>query len=496
MKISEGLGTRKKRFSPIDVWAIAFGCMVGWGCFVMPGTTFLPVAGPLGSVLSMTIGTVIMLVIGFNFAFLMKRSPGPGGIYTYTKEAFGRDHAFISAWFLCLSYLTIVFLNGTALFIVLKTLFGDMIKTGVYYTIADNRIYLGELIASVVALVGIGGLLIIARTIMRKFNTLLALLLIGGIIVLSVICIPHAFQNHVMLDFGSSGASPAYGIFSIVFLAPWAFVGFDVISFETPSFGFSVEKSKRIIVVGIIVAGIAYTSMAIVGASAVPEGYAGWAEYISDIGDRMDITAVPTFNAATTYLGMPGLVIIGITSLAGVLTGIIGGYRATVRVLSAMAEDLIISRYFKKTTFSILFVMLFSIILSILGRNTLNWFVDLTSFGAIVAFGYTSAAAYKLAKSENNKKKAHRNYWDTDIRFVCGCSACSQADSDGGYGKRGVFPAFYMVPAWLCVLLAHDQKKRGDRIQRNIHFRRRTVCFAALFCIHVAGQDGVSERNP
>lgn len=30
---------------PIDVWAIAFGCIVGWGAFVMPGTTFLPMAG-------------------------------------------------------------------------------------------------------------------------------------------------------------------------------------------------------------------------------------------------------------------------------------------------------------------------------------------------------------------------------------------------------------------------------------------------------------------
>jgi len=30
--------------SPIDVWGMAFGCMVGWGVFAMPGNTFLPVA--------------------------------------------------------------------------------------------------------------------------------------------------------------------------------------------------------------------------------------------------------------------------------------------------------------------------------------------------------------------------------------------------------------------------------------------------------------------
>ena len=38
--------------SPLDVWGMAFGCMVGWGVFAMPGTTFLPVAGPAGTVRS------------------------------------------------------------------------------------------------------------------------------------------------------------------------------------------------------------------------------------------------------------------------------------------------------------------------------------------------------------------------------------------------------------------------------------------------------------
>ena len=199
----------KKTLTSLDVWGIAFGCMVGWGTFVMPGTTFLPVAGPAGTIIAMTLGTLIMLIIGNNFAFLMKRSPGPGGIYKYTKDAFGRDHAFICSWFLCLSYLTIVFLNGTALFIVLKTLFGDLVQTGTYYTIAGNKIFLGELIVSFVVLAGIGGLLIVARTAMHRFNTVLALMLIAGILVLSVVCIllPTAFSVSFSWHRGHSSAS-------------------------------------------------------------------------------------------------------------------------------------------------------------------------------------------------------------------------------------------------------------------------------------------------
>ena len=110
--------------SSIDVWAMAFGCMVGWGAFVMPGTTFLPIAGPAGTIIAMVIGAAVMLVIGTSMSWFMKRSPRTGGVYSYTKDAFGRDHAFLCSWFLCLSYLTVVFLNGSALFLGIRTLFG------------------------------------------------------------------------------------------------------------------------------------------------------------------------------------------------------------------------------------------------------------------------------------------------------------------------------------------------------------------------------------
>ena len=132
----------EKYFSPLDAWAMAFGVMVGWGAFVMPGNTFLPLAGPTGTIISMAIGLACMLLIGFCVSFLMKRSAQSRGIYAYTKEAFGRDHAFLCAWFLCLSYLTIVFLNGTALFLVIKTILGKTAYTGYHYTIAGKVVYL------------------------------------------------------------------------------------------------------------------------------------------------------------------------------------------------------------------------------------------------------------------------------------------------------------------------------------------------------------------
>ena len=64
---------------PISVWALAFGCAVGWGAFVMPGTSFLPAAGPAGTAIAMLLSTAIMLVIAANYHYMMIRCPDSGG---------------------------------------------------------------------------------------------------------------------------------------------------------------------------------------------------------------------------------------------------------------------------------------------------------------------------------------------------------------------------------------------------------------------------------
>ena len=390
--------------SAVDVWAMAFGCMVGWGAFVMPGTTFLPVAGPAGTVIAMVVGVLVMLIIGAGTSWLMSRSPGTGGIYSYAKEAFGRDHAFLCAWFLCLSYLTIVFLNGSALFVVIRTMLGDSIQTGFHYTVAGNDIYLREVGTSVLALAGIGLLFVVAKPILQRFHTLLSIILIAGIAVIAGTCFPNVIKSGGFLTFGTQGINRGFAIFSLVILAPWAFVGFEVASFDTAHFKFSKKRNGWILIIAILMAGFAYISMTLVSISALPDGFTSWQEYIENLDSLSGVLTVPTFYAAGAAMGRGGLAVIAVTALSAIMTGIIGAYRALVRVLSTMAEDKILSGRFSRTTYSILFVMALSILISLLGRNTLIWFVDLTSFGAIVAYGYTCAAAYRIAKAENNRK--------------------------------------------------------------------------------------------
>ena len=48
--------TLMRQLNPINVWAIAFGCIIGWGSFINPGKKFLPNSGVAGTAIAMLLG--------------------------------------------------------------------------------------------------------------------------------------------------------------------------------------------------------------------------------------------------------------------------------------------------------------------------------------------------------------------------------------------------------------------------------------------------------
>jgi len=74
--------TLEKKLSPLNVWSLALGCIIGWGAFVMPGNTFLGKAGPLGTAIAMCIAALIMIIIAFNYNFMINKYPVAGGEFT------------------------------------------------------------------------------------------------------------------------------------------------------------------------------------------------------------------------------------------------------------------------------------------------------------------------------------------------------------------------------------------------------------------------------
>jgi signal transduction histidine kinase/CheY-like chemotaxis protein len=398
-----------KHLSPLGAWALAFGCAVGWGSFVMPGNTFLPIAGPLGTVLGIGIGAVIMLIIAANYHFLMNKYPEAGGAYSYTKYIFGYDHGFLNAWFLILTYVAIIWANATALPLIGRNLLGSFFQFGFHYQIAGFDVYMGEVLLAAAALAIAAAVCLRSRSAGRT-QIVLALVLLGGV----AACVLAAVLNG---GFGEGSLSPAYspdkeplaGVFTIIALAPWAYVGFESICHSSEELTFSHKKTFRILAVAVITAGAAYAMLALLAISVLPEGCASWTDYIFGLSNHQGIEGLPTFFGAKSALGGMGVVLLGLAALAGILTGLIGNYIASSRLLYALAEDNMLPGWFGKLNKhrapknAVLFLLAVSVLLPFLGRTAVAWIVDVTTVGATIAYAYTSASALRAARKEKNR---------------------------------------------------------------------------------------------
>ncbi|MBQ9444295.1 MAG: amino acid permease [Lachnospiraceae bacterium] len=399
--------------SRIEVWALSFGCAVGWGAFVMPGTTFLPKAGPLGTILGMMIGAMVMFVIGMNYHYLMNRFPDAGGTLTYTVRSFGYDHGFLSSWFLILVYVAIIWANASALGLISRNLLGSTFQFGFYYQVLGYDVYLGEVLLSAAAILICGMLLIIKKRAATIIQVVFALLLLSGVIVVAV----------AAYGFGASSAaafSPAFSVssssgavrqvFTIAALSPWAFVGFESISNSTKGFRFPIKDTKWLIAVSILAGGMAYILLTRIAVSVQPDGFTDWSSYIAALDSQEGLAGLPVFFAADRLLGRTGVVILGLAALAGIITGLIGNFVAGSRLLYTMAQDGILPQWFgvlnaeANPRNALIFLMAVSVLVPFLGRTAIGWIVDVTTVGATLAYAYTSAAAYTTAKKEGNRR--------------------------------------------------------------------------------------------
>ena len=234
-----------KSLSPVNVLSLALGCIIGWGAFVMPATTFLPSAGPLGSTIAILIASLIMIVIAFNCAFMINQFPVSGGAFKYTKEVFGSKHAFICAWFLGLSYLAIVPLNATALALISQNLFDNILQIGVNYTVAGYQIYLGELLVALVSIILFGVFNIKGVKFSSIIQTIIVFSLVLSVVLLlatTMISPETSYKN--LYPLFSPDMVPFNGILAIIAISPWAFVGFDTIPQAAEEFNFSPTKAQ------------------------------------------------------------------------------------------------------------------------------------------------------------------------------------------------------------------------------------------------------------
>ena len=401
-----------RHLSMLAVWGLSFGYAVGWGAFVMPGATFLPDAGPLGTVIGVLVGAFAMAVIGWNYHRMTEAFPGPSGACMFAAKAFGADYGFLTAWSLSLAYMAILWANATALVLLVRYMFGDVLQFGWHDTLAGFDIYLGEVLLSVCVMIVAGLVCIWGRRLAGRVQAALAAFMLVGV----AVCFFAALAHHQggMADmapaFAPGGRGRVTQILSILAMMPWAFVGFEAVSHSSGEFDFPVRRLWRILLAAIAASVAMYCMLALMPVLAHPAQYATWPEYISAKSGLSGLDSMSTFAAARASLGNGGVALIGTAMFAAIFTGIVGATVAMSRlVYSLSANDILPAwRWLGRLDSNgsprnaILLVVGISLVIPFFGRTVIGWPVDVSSIGAAVAYCCTSAAAWKFARERGD----------------------------------------------------------------------------------------------
>ena len=396
----------EQRLSLLGAWALAFGCAVGWDAFALAWTSFLPKAGPIGTLLGLLVGGLVMVVIAWNYHYMINRHPGPGGVYYYAADAFGSDHGFLSAWFLCLTYAAIVWMDATAIVIAARYLLGDIFRFGFHYSVVNNEMYFGYVLLSVSAIV-VAAAICCRRKVARSIQAVLAVALAAGILAcFAAASSAHAGGFQTMAPaFSPTGGGHLAQILGIVVISPWLFVGFEAISNTSGEFRFPHTKSFGVMVAALVSAIVAYVLLMGIPVLAPGAGFANWVEGLSRPGDvnfvALDVVKGP--------LGRTGAFVLGFTLIGALFTNLVGNTLAASRLLAAMADDGVLPAWFGGKTRegsprnAVIAIACVSLVISALGQTVIGVIVEVSIVGAAIAYAYTSAATLKTAHRSGDR---------------------------------------------------------------------------------------------
>lgn len=390
-----------KKISKMEIVSLAVGSIIGWGAFILPGDLFLSKIGIHNSIIGLSIGMIIIMIIEKNYSYLINKIPISGGEYIYTKIYFGETHSFICGWFLSLAYVCIVPLNATAIPLIFNILTKNKYLYGYLYSIDGYPVYISDIILSTLFICILGYLNIKGIKLASLFQKIMVLLLVGIILIFfSLILTRDGLLTYNIISHFIKIDLKIANILKIVAISPWAYVGFDCVTQILEELNFSPKMASRLSLLSLILGFLLYLIILILTAYGVSYeelkiGKVYWA----------------TGQTIEKYFGILGIYILGIALGAATICGVNGFYINSSKLISLMAKENQLPKFLsiktkdKTPIYSIIFVMILSSLTPWLGRKALVWIVDMSSLGVTVAYLYVSLITTYIYYKENKKLK-------------------------------------------------------------------------------------------
>ncbi|MDR1573876.1 MAG: APC family permease [Clostridiales Family XIII bacterium] len=461
----------KRVLGRVEIFALAFGTMVGWGWVMLAGE-WVRLAGAAGSILVFAAVAAMCVAVGLIYAELTSAFPLAGGELAFSYRGMGYAGSWITGWTVSLAYISVASWESIGLSIALHHLF-PIAKAGYLWNIAGFDIYLSWSAAGMAGAVLLTVLNIIGVKQVAVFQMFSILLLtVAGLI--------YAFGGFAFgrLSYAAPAFTDAAGMGTVLLMVPSMYIGFDMVAKSAEEMNIPLKHIAKVLVFSIVAAGAWYVIIlfgtaigapadAVVppaGASADAVPVADLAAYMyrSDIFAKLMICG-GIFGIATSWNGF----ILGASRIlfamgrAGMLPSVFGVLHPRYRTPAA----------------SIAFVGLICCVSPLMGAHSLIWLVDVAAFGTVLTYLLISLSYLMIRKNEPDLRRHYKikRGRATGAAVVAGSAFFLLCCTPFSPIARGRFEEWRIILAWalLGVLLAvlrprgHTDPISAPRAHRN-----------------------------
>ncbi len=446
-----------------DIIAIGFGTMVGWS-WVMMGPIWVNEAGLVGAIAAFIIGGAIILTIGLTYGELTAALPLAGGEFVFAYRAMGNRAAWIVGWIMSMAYIGVAAWEGIALATAMNYMF-PLPQVGLLWEVAGYQVHMSW------ALVGMLGAVII--TLLNFFGVRPAVLFqVMATAAMMIIVLFIFFGGAVFGSVDNIGDMfGSYEGFSYVFLmVPAMLIGFDVIPQSSEEMNIEPRYIGKMILVCIIVSIIWYILL-ITGVSlAAPVEIRG-----SGVIPMADV-------ASYMFNGDIFSVIIIVGGIFGILTSWNGFFVGATRLLFSMGRagmlPAVFGRLHKKyrTPYVAIFLIgAVCVTAPLLGMNALVWFMDTSTFCALISYILVIISFIMLKKNEpelprpfNIKGGAKAGIFILAITAVYLGLYINENVNLSGVSPEFVITAAWMLLGFVMVKMLNRRRKPVSREEREL----------------------------
>lgn len=387
----------KKVLGRVDVLALGFGAMIGFGWVVLTGG-WLESAGTMGSVLAIVTGGAIMAVVGLTYAELCAAMPKAGGEHNYIIRALGPRPSFIGSWAIIGGYVTIVAFEAVALPRTVEYLVPNLSHIKLW-TVAGFDVHLTWALVGAVAAVVITWINIRGVKEAGVVQTFVVLFLLA----IGLVMIAGAFTGGESTNMSPWFTGGTSGFFAVLVVVPFLFIGFDVIPQSAEEVRIPAVQIGKLVVLAVIMATLWYIMVVLTTSSAMPVGQLAGAD-------------IATADAVGAMFGshlMAKILIAG--GIAGILTSWNSLLMGASRLLFSLARAGMLPGWFGRLhpTYgtphnALLFIGALSFLAPFFGEEMLGWLVDSGAPSIVLAYTLVGISFLVLRRREPSMERPLR----------------------------------------------------------------------------------------